>query len=447
MSSKQYRSLATFGYSRKIKSLVPGKVRNMRFKGQRVKILMDKTGRKLSVIEAPKSALAEIRKAETLRVDDGALRPIYKQPAVKPKPEPERPKPSPAPKAEPPVEPATVAQPPLKPTKKVEATKGSLTDADRRKAALVPVPDKGPIPAPYIDWDEIPENCKISGIQFMDYSNKYNSEGWLSELREAFRRGRHQGRVPINVLISGPPGTGKSELIRKFAEDSGLPYWGVIGREGIRSDELLGSYALKEGTSRWIDGIIPKAVRAGGILHFDEPNLIDGAVLQRLDELMDNKRQLDMRDINGPLVKAHPDLFIVFTMNPSGSASDVLKALPPAVLNRLKPVYKMDYPPREVELRILKWKMGLNDNEFKMQGSGASGAMARDITDFMKIVDGLRKQTDLSYMPSLRDTQYFVQSLKEGDSFFKAFDTSLKDNYWGEEADRIEEALSSVRRR
>ena len=91
--------------------------------------------------------------------------------------------------------------------------------------------------------------------------------------------------------------------------------------------------------------------------------------------------------------------------------------------------------------------MGLSDAEFKVMGSSTSGVFSREISDFMKIVNGLRGQIDLSYTPSLRDTQYFVQCLKEGDNFYKAFDTSLKENYWGEESDRVEEALNAVRRR
>jgi hypothetical protein len=440
-TKQQYRALATVRYGRRIKSksLVPGKVRNMSFKGQKVKVLLDKTGRKLSIVEASKDAVTDIRRAETLRIDDGKLRPIYKPTQPKPQPKVEAPTKPPEPPAEPPKPPETSPPKPYSPPK-------TLSEEEmRRRAALVPVPDKGPIPTPYINWDEIPEYCKVSGVKFMDYPNKYNKDGWLPELREAFRRARHQGRVPINVLIMGPPGTGKSELIKKFAEDTGLPYWGVIGREGIRADELLGSYTMKEGTSRWVEGIIPKAVRAGGILHFDEPNVIDPAVLTRLDELMDNKRQLDLRDINGPLIKAHPDLFIVFTQNPP--TYEGVKDLPPPVKNRLKPVYRMDYPPQATELNILKWKMALSDAEFKVTGPSLSGVFSREISDFMKIVNGLRGQTDLSYTPSLRDTQYFVQCLKEGDNFYKAFDTSLKENYWGEEADRVEEALNAVRRR
>jgi hypothetical protein len=67
--------------------------------------------------------------------------------------------------------------------------------------------------------------------------------------------------------------------------------------------------------------------------------------------------------------------------------------------------------------------------------------------DFMKIIQNLRKQTDLSYTPSLRETQSFIQDLREGDDFFVAFDRNVKAAYYGEEADRMEEALKAVRGR
>jgi len=442
-SRQQYRPLATVRYSRRVKSLTPGRIKTMRFKGQPIKVFSP-DGRSLDIIEAPRSVVTDIKRAETLRIEDGTLRPIYKTPEAKPTET--KPPVKPEPKVEAPPPPKPPPQPEEPPKKPVKTRPEQLSEKDRRKATMVPVPDKGPIPTPYIDWDAIPQYCRVSDVRFMDYPNKYNPDGWLPELRETFRRSRRlQGRVPINALIMGPPGSGKSELIKKFAEDSGLPYWQVLGEEGIRADELLGHYELKEGTSRWVDGIIPKAVRSGGILHFDEANVIEPAVLMRLDELMDNKRQLNMEKLNGEIIKAHPDLFIVFTLNPP--TYEGIKELPKAVRNRLNPTYQMDFPPQAIELNILKWKMGLSDSEFKVQGASASGTLSQDITDVMKIVNGLRRQTDLSYTPSLRDTQHFVQSIKEGDSFHKAFDTSLKDKYWGEEADRVEEALNAVRRR
>jgi hypothetical protein len=47
----------------------------------------------------------------------------------------------------------------------------------------------------------------------------------------------------------------------------------------------------------------------------------------------------------------------------------------------------------------------------------------------------------------MRETQAFIQDLREGDDFFTAYDRNIKALYWGEEADRIEEALKAVRGR
>ena len=193
-------------------------------------------------------------------------------------------------------------------------------------------------------------------------------------------------------------------------------------------------------------------MRAGGILHIDEANVIEPAILMRLDELLDNKRQLSMEDLNGELVKAHPDLFVVFTMNPP--TYEGVKPLPEPIMNRLTKRFWLDYPPPHVEMNILEAKlrrMGVKPGEFKASNSPrkpATGTMSKDVLDLIQIVSGLRKDTDLSYTPSIRETQGFVQDLREGDDFFKAFDNNIKNAYWtDEERQKVEEALNAVRRR
>jgi len=454
------KPIKTFSYARKLKGMRPGP-KNMKMQGKPVKAILKPDGKTLEILSAPPALVPTIKGAQQLRVRGKNLSPVGGGSPSKPAPAPVKPTP-PAPKPKP-VAPAPepeeeTTQPPPPPPPKPKATSSPqatriLTDAEVRKAMMVPVPDKGPIPTPYIDWNNLPKSCLVSNVAYMDYPNATSSRGMLPELREMFARSRrYQKTAPVNVVVQGPPGTGKSEMVKKFAEETGLPYWQIIGQEGIRADELLGHYRLKSqaegGGSVWEDGIFPKAVRAGGILHIDEPNIIEPGVLMRLDELLDSKRQLNMEDLNGEIIPAHPDLFIVFTMNPP--TYEGVKDLPSPIKSRLTRRYVMDYPPEAIEQNILKYKLKLSDAEFKPSASrtaSATGKFAKDITDFMKIILGLRKEKDLSYTPSMRETQAFVQALKEGDGFFKAFDASLGNWYLEDEHDKVEQALAAVRRR
>ena len=358
---------------------------------------------------------------------------------------PEPPQPQPAPPA---------PQPP-QPKPPVAIAIRELTDAQRKKAKLVRVPDDGPIPTPYINWNNIPPRCRITDINHIDYPIPGAPHGLLKELRNQFRNNRlYQDVLPPNVWISGPPGTGKSQIVKKFAEDTGLPYWGVIGRQGIRADELLGHWEVQEGGKTvWIEGIIPKAVKAGGILHFDEPNVIEPSTLMRLDELMDNKRQLFLEE-TGELIKAHPDLFIIFTSNPP--TFEGVKDLPDPIKSRLIKKYQLDYPPQETEYKIIESKlriMGVKPNEFSVTAAGKpTGRYAKDISDFMTFIQGLRQYQKtgetLSYTPTTRETIGFVQDLRAGKDFFTAVDTNVMSVYYDpEEAHKVEEALGGVRRR
>jgi hypothetical protein len=76
--------------------------------------------------------------------------------------------------------------------------------------------------------------------------------------------------------------------------------------------------------------------------------------------------------------------------------------------------------------------------------------MAKDITDLLKVIKGLREAasgSQIVHLPSLRETQGFVQDLREGDDWLMAFDTNIGNKYYSyEDRAKIEQALHSVQR-
>jgi len=115
-----------------------------------------------------------------------------------------------------------------------------------------------------------------------------------------------------NVLITGHAGSGKTSSVMAYASARGYRYYNFSCSAGTDTKKLFGGYNPSEnGHFHWQDGAITDLVRNGGVLLIGEITFMPERTASELYSLLDYRREIQLTDKDGEVVKAHPDLLIV----------------------------------------------------------------------------------------------------------------------------------------
>ncbi|MEO9307813.1 ATPase [Nitrosotalea sinensis] len=236
------------------------------------------------------------------------------------------------------------------------------------------------------------------------------------------------------VLIIGPKGTGKTTLVREFAEKKGIKLESINFSLRTRESHLVGAKTLENGAIGFEQGILVKSMKEGNILYLDEINSAEADVLLRLDEALDDRRQIVLKESGGEVIKATKGWFVIATINPLSHVGT--KELPPQLLSRFPIRLRLEYPPEDIEFQIVRqYSSGSHENEI-MQG--------------IRLANILRQAAaveELYYSPSLRETIAFAKILDSGIKTRQAAELVFANVYlqWGSvEFQKVNDIITSM---
>ncbi len=187
-------------------------------------------------------------------------------------------------------------------------------------------------------------------------------------------------RQKIPVLLKGPTGCGKTRFVEYMAwklgrpltvvkdvtdakgkdggreESEALPLVTVACHEDLTASDLVGRYLLEGETTRWIDGPLTRAVKAGAICYLDEVVEARKDTTVLIHPLTDHRRILPIEK-RGQILEADDSFLLVISYNPGYQSA--LKDLKHSTRQRFISI-EFGHPPREVEARIIEHESGVD---------------------------------------------------------------------------------------
>ncbi|MDI6798077.1 MAG: MoxR family ATPase [Desulfatibacillaceae bacterium] len=223
---------------------------------------------------------------------------------------------------------------------------------------------------------------------------------WISKLSK---------RHPVNVLVAGKQGCGKSTMVRQFAARNKRPM--ATFQVGILSEpgQLFGEHRLKDGQTYYQQFLFPQAIQTPGcVIHLEEINRPEHPkALNMLFSVLSQDRKVWVDELG--MLEVAPGVVFFATLN-EGEEFVGTEMLDAALRDRFY-VTLMDYLPGDVEADVLHLKAGIG---------------VKDAKTIVSVANQLRKNTQEPMVVSTRHTLMIAEMVAVGASVRDAFICSLQ---------------------
>ncbi|BET00740.1 ATPase family associated with various cellular activities (AAA) [Nesidiocoris tenuis] len=218
-----------------------------------------------------------------------------------------------------------------------------VLDADTRKSVLSqPIPE--PIKGGHVNFEGYwvqkgPFPCHIDEKYLLTPSVRKN----LCDIARCVSLSNYP------VLIQGETSVGKTSLVTYLAQAAGHRCFRINNHQHTDLQEYVGTYCADPVTGSLVfrEGVLVEAMRQGHWIILDELNLAPSEVLEALNRVLDDNRELFITETQ-VTVKAHPSFRLFATQNPPGIYGG-RKVLSKAFRNRFVEMHFDEIPPAELE--------------------------------------------------------------------------------------------------
>ncbi len=234
----------------------------------------------------------------------------------------------------------------------------------------------------------------------------------------------------LPVLLKGPTGCGKTRFMEYMAWRLKRPLITVSCHDDLTAADLVGRYLIVGGETRWIDGPLSQAIRAGALCYLDEIVEARKDTTVIIHPLADDRRQLPIEK-TGEVLNASPEFCLAISYNPGYQS--VLKDLKQSTRQRFVAI-DFDYPDEKLERDIVVHESGIDRETAarlvrfagmtrNLKGNGLEeGASTRLLVHAAKLMaSGIDADTACRYAiaESLTDEPEMLAAIKElGGSLF-----------------------------